>query len=150
MTPEDIAAQIRLLDPYERRQLDSLLASEKDEAKQLPREAQYLVEAIFEISRVRPPLAQLRKMQIINHTNELFDWLGDQITGLREVQIAGLVLVCLKAIAYDLRRRKLSVDPAALLAEIPRIGLAMDRAYPGYWEARMLHRLVPQADRDAA
>lgn len=151
MTPEEILDAINRLTAYDRRQLDSLLAADKDDDKNLSRPAQYVVDAIQEITRIRPPLAQLRRMGINAQTSFLFDWLGDQTTGLTETQIYGLVLLSIKAVARDLERHnRPASDPAALLAGISHVGPAMDVAFPGYWASGLLYRLVPKADFVAA
>jgi hypothetical protein len=151
MTPEEILAAIQQLDAADRRQLDALLVADKDDGRNLTRPQQYVADAIQEICRIRPPLAQLRKLGISARTNDLFDWLGDQTTGLTETQVYGLVLICIKAIARDLdRRQRPHDDPAALLDGIHHVGLAMDHSFPGYWASNLLYRLVPKAEIVAA
>jgi len=109
MTPEQILDAIEQLTADDRRyfneQLESRLSAAKDGGRNLTRPQQYVADAIQEICRIRPPLAQLRKLGISARTNDLFDWLGDQTTGLTETQVYGLVLLCIKAIARDLDRR---------------------------------------------
>ena len=117
----------------------------------MPRQAQYVRDAIHDVCRKNPPLAQWRKLGIMTRTNDLFDWLGDQTTGLTETQVYGLVLLCIKAIARDLDRRgRPHDDPAALLDGIHHVGLAMDQSFPGYWASNLLYRLVPKAEIVAA
>ncbi|MBO0736431.1 MAG: hypothetical protein J2P48_07665 [Alphaproteobacteria bacterium] len=53
--------------------------------------------------------------------------------------LAELVLGCLVS---DMRRRSVSVTPKSIIEELPRLRVAVDRAYPGYLDAGMLHMLI--------
>ena len=66
--------------------------------------------------------------------------------GLAEPQIEGLILLCLKALAALLRGEKRPVSAATLLDRIGDLGVAMERAFPGYWSSRLLYRLVRPAE----
>jgi hypothetical protein len=151
MEIDDIMAAIAALEPYERQQFESHYAAFKEgNQRELSRATQYVADAISEICRINLSPARWRKLGIDARSSEFYDWLGDQLTGLNETQIKGLVRVCLRVVAAYLRGaedyRRAPVDPAALLEGLKLIGLAMDVAFPGYWESRILYRLVPRAE----
>jgi hypothetical protein len=149
MEPSAIIAEIERLDNYDREQFNSLLAELKDsrlDKRNLARRSQYVADAISEICRQHLTVARWRALKIDTRAAELFAWLGDQTADLNETQTKGLVLVCVKAVAAQLRYKKQRVDLAGLLDGLDEIGVAMERAYPNYWESRLLHMLVQREE----
>jgi hypothetical protein len=133
--------------PDERRQLQAEIAQLKGGNREpLSKRAEMVAEAIYDITRERIPVTGLRKLKIDAQTAALFEWYGGQISELRDVQVRGLVLLSIKAIRNYLISRKQRVDTVSLLAGISDIGRAFEQAYPGYWSAKILWRLVRQAE----
>lgn len=131
----------------ERRQLQAEIALlQGGNREPLSRRAEYVRDAVFEITRERTPLAGLRKYKIDAQTTTLFDWYGEQIAELNETQVRGLVLLSIKAIAAYLGVRKERIDTVSLLAGISEISRAMEQCYPGYHSSRLLYRLVRRAE----
>jgi len=146
MEPAAILAAIEALDPYERRQFQAAYSQLGVDKRNLSREAQYVANGLVEITRRHHRVAEYRDWKIDSRTAEIYAYLGDQIEGLAEPQIEGLILLCLKALAALLKAEKRPVSAATLLDRIGDLGLAMDRAFPGYWSSRLLYRLVRPAE----
>jgi len=142
---DEIIEAVDALDPFERKRLAALLAAKKrGDDGQLSRQEQYVADAVREITRRRLPSLALIDLGLRPQAAELFDFLDNQIEGLREPQIAALVTLCLSALADHLQNRgsPVPVTPKTLLANIPHMARAVDRAYPGYHRAGILRVLV--------
>jgi hypothetical protein len=147
MELDDIIAAIEGLDRYERDRIEAKLADLKGGNRSpLSREAQYVADALFDITRIHVAVVQLRKLQIDVQTIALYDWFGEQISGLNETQRCGLVLLCIRAIAAYYAARDLKADTKSLLDGLSDISRIMNIAYPGYWRSGLLPLLVPQAE----
>jgi len=146
MEPAAILAAIEALDPYDRRQFHAAYSQLGVDKRHLSREQQYVANGLAEITRRHLTVAQYRDIKIDSRTAEIYAYLGDQIDGLAEPQIEGLILLCLKALAALLRWEKRPVSAATLLDRIGDLGVAMERAFPGYWSSRLLYRLVRPAE----
>jgi hypothetical protein len=55
---------------------------------------------------------------------------------------AALIELGLECLAGDLAARGVEINPKTLLLAMPRLRVAVDRCYPGYLEAGMLHKLI--------
>jgi hypothetical protein len=53
-----------------------------------------------------------------------------------------LVELMLRCLADDMTARNIEVNPKSLVEHLPRLRAAVNRAFPGYAEARMLHKLI--------
>jgi hypothetical protein len=61
--------------------------------------------------------------------------------------LATLVLTCL---AQDLAARDIAINPKTIIDELPRLRTAVNRQFPGYVEARLLHTLIRTVAPEAA
>lgn len=55
---------------------------------------------------------------------------------------AALIELMLDCLVGEMRRRGEEVTPRTILNALPRLRGAVERAYPGYIDARMLHKLI--------
>jgi hypothetical protein len=53
--------------------------------------------------------------------------------------LAALVLDCL---AQDLIARDIAVNPKNMIEELPRLRVAVNKCFPGYIDAKLLHKLI--------
>lgn len=77
--------------------------------------------------------------------NELYHFVGNARKHLRPAQLNALVKISLDCLALNLRSRGIPVTPSTLLNSLSLLASAVDDQYPGYAEARLLHRIVPAA-----
>ena len=57
-------------------------------------------------------------------------------------QDKALIDICLACLVEDMQASRITVTPQSILGALARLRSAVDRAYPGYVEAGLLHRLV--------
>jgi hypothetical protein len=68
---------------------------------------------------------------------------------LHETQLRGLIEMCIRCLAEELRARRWAVTPRAFAESMARLGDAVDACFPGYANAGLLHRLVARVDSAA-
>ena|SRR5262252_4446368 len=149
-TLDDILEAVQSLDTFDRRQLDARLADMKRSARKegFDRRQQYVADALFEATHQRLPVQRLIDLGFIPFCDDLYAYLGDQIDSLQEGQIKALVVLCLQLLADHLRQRSkkpINVDISSMFRNKAYVYTAMELAFPGYWRARILYRLVPPA-----
>lgn len=95
----------------------------------------------------RQPMAPLRKKMGIKKFDQamkdldLFVERSCGVVLMRPQQIA-VTEECLVCLAQYLRRIKVPVTAMTLIANVDKLGAAVDRGFPGYAQARLLHMVV--------
>jgi hypothetical protein len=63
-------------------------------------------------------------------------------TIMRAPELAELIYLCMRCLAKHLRSREIPATPKVMMENMSLMPAAVDRAYPGYAKAGMLHALV--------
>lgn len=140
--------EIQQLTAGERARLLSNLKFQENNANthDFSREEQCVFDALMQLSGVRIPknkfLEKYGTKKFSGSVQELYGFIDSYRRFLRQPQINGLAFLCLRCLAQDLRRRELPVTPKVLLDNLSILPYAVDRAFPGYMRAGMLHKVV--------
>lgn len=149
MALAELLEAVDRLSPDERRQFEARLSySKQGDSVRLDRRQQAVYDALTQVARSRMPVAALVKDHKLRpKCEEILDFLSAATTRLREPQIQGLVKICFDCLADYLRSRPhpIPVTMVTLLKHSEWMPVAVDRAFPGYHDANMLHRLVDRA-----
>lgn len=149
MALSELLEAVERLSPDERRQLEARLSfGKQSESTRLDRQQQAIYDALTQVTRSRMPVAALvRDHKFRPKCEEIYDFLSDAVSRLREPQIQGLVKICFDCLAEQMRNRSLPipVTMVTLLKHSDWLPVAVDRAFPGYHGANMLHRLVDRS-----
>lgn len=107
--------------------------------------------ALMEVCASKIPHSKLfetyGRKKFVEKANIILDYTRSTRKAMRRPQLQGLVTLCLKCLAKNLKARDIPVTPRTLLDNIEHLSYAVNRAFPGYASAGMLHILV---DRQAA
>lgn len=149
MALAELLEAVAQLSPDERRQFEARLTfSKQGDSTRLDRRQQAVYDALAEVTRSRMPVAALvRDHKLRAKCEEIYDYLSAATTRLREPQVQGLVKICFECLADHLRGRShpIPVTMVTLLKHSDWLPVAVDQAFPGYYDANMLHRLVDRA-----
>jgi hypothetical protein len=157
----DLRDQLLALDPEERANLLALIEHKEAQAPFQPSRADD--EVWTALIRVSPPgAAPWRKLDGFlkdkQHGVPVKAW-REAVAALgafaaevapvrrRDEDRAALVDLALDCLAADLKHAEIQVTPKALLAALPQLHRAIDRAFPGYAQAGLLPRLIRLAPR---
>lgn len=142
--------EIGNLSRSEREHLMTVLAyHEANDQSPISREQRFILQTIAELSDNRAtPVFEERfiksygRRKFDQQCDEVFTFLEDSRKYLHPVQMNGLIEVCLKALAASLRDRTLPVTPKTMMDSISSLPAAVDKQFPGYAAAKLLHFAV--------
>lgn len=147
---DQLQTDIMELTREERDQLMSALALSTSRTREPPtRDEQIVLDAISEVLdvpvRTEKFLESYGRAKFSERAAEIIQFVSESRRALRAPQIRGLVEVCLRSLASDLRSREIPVSPRTILDNIGSMPRAVDRRFPGYAAAGLLHKVVRAA-----
>ena len=129
--------------------LDAISYSTRGRNKELSRDEQHIFSTVMDLTGARMPAAKFFEIYgRAKFEQRCFDFLeivSDSRQHLRPVQVCGLIELCLRALASELRAREIPVSPRTMFDNFGMIPHALDQRYPGYAAAGLLHRLARAA-----
>jgi hypothetical protein len=140
--------EIQQLSAAERAQLLSNLKFQDSAPKSydLSREDRCVYAALLQLSGVRMAaskfLEQYGTRKFTSKVADVYAFISSTRKFLRQQQTEALVVLCLQCLAEDLQRRDIPVTPKVLLDNLASLQYAVDRCFPGYVRAGLLHKIV--------
>lgn len=112
----------------------------------LSRDEQHVLNVLSEVCETRIQttkfLEQYGRRRFAERVEELLTFISDTRRYLRQVQVQSLVVTCLRCLASELRGREIPVTPRTVLNNMSMLRHAVDRRFPGYASAGLLHKVV--------
>jgi hypothetical protein len=151
---EKLTEEITKLSRAEREQLLTRLAFvESQDETPISREQRHILETIATLCDARVSDRALGafseqfvkiygRKKFDQRSREIFAFIEPSKQCLRPEQSKHLLETCLKALADDVRHRNIPVTAATILNNVSMLPIAVDRKFPGYVDAGLLHRVV--------
>lgn len=151
---EKLQAEINSLSRTDREQLMTRIAlSETQNELPITREQRHMIETIAALCDARISdramgaftnqfLSSYGRKKFESRSKEIFEFIEPSRQCLRPEQSKQLLETCLKALAEDVRRRSIPVTAKTVLDNVSMLPSAIDRKFPGYVDAGLLHRVV--------
>jgi hypothetical protein len=148
----DLYEDIMLLSADDREQLLSNLQRDSQKtlmSKPLSREESVVFDALMSVCDVK--IAQNRflesygRAKYAEKVQTVYEYVASTRKFLRLPQVQALVALCLRCLANDLKSREIPTTPKIVLDNLNFLAHAVDKAFPGYASAGLLHRLVDAA-----
>lgn len=152
---EKLHADINSLTRTEREQLMTRIALSDVERGEEPisREQRHMIETIASLCDVKVSdrglsmfteqfVRSYGRKKLEMKANELLAFIEPSRRCLRPEQTKHLIDTCLKALADDIRQRSIPVTAKTVFDNVSQLPKAIDRKFPGYVDAGLLHRVV--------
>jgi len=146
---ESLYDQIRNLSPSDRDQLLSNIQhdSKKETTSSAMNTDEVIVfTALMDACRSNMPYSRLFETYGRKHFDDkvhiVLGFIESYRKLLRRPQVQGLATMCLKCLVKHMQSREIPVTVKTVLDSLELMPHAVNKAYPGYADAGMLHRLV--------
>lgn len=133
----------------ERAQLMSTLAyAERDKAEErLDREERLVLQELKLLTQnpllgTRSFLVDFGARKFSNKVDDLYAFARGTGQMLRRGQVDDIVRVALRCVISEMARMEVPTTPRTVMDHLPLVEAAIDRRFPGYIQAGMLHRIV--------
>jgi hypothetical protein len=103
---------------------------------------------LSDLLRVRMPMSQFlasygkAKFSDASALMQQYIEEGCAVSVRREARV-GMMRICLECVISHLKARSIPTSPSSVLNSFGMLESCVNRSFPGYYEARLLHRLAP-------
>ena len=144
---EQIQAEVLELSRDERdRLLASLSFASRGSDLVLTRDEEHVFSVLCEICKTQISVPQFLegygRKKFAGRVSEILAYIADTRKYLRPVQLHGLITTCLKCLASELVAREIPTTPRNILNNLSMLPHAVDKRFPGYASAKLLHRII--------
>jgi len=149
-TLTDLRSQFALLSPQQRESfLTQVAYDDSRTSRDLSHEQMLVYDALMQACEIRIPVAKFLSSygarKYGEKVAEIYELISATRKFLRQPQVVGLLAIVLRCLAAELKARNAPVTPQTMLNSLSLLRCAVDRRFPGYLEAGLLHRVVPSA-----